>query len=67
MEGTGTRFEMELELMNCLASPEYLHCETLTIVIHSWTPQTTDHRLIFPHRLFLLIAPHVPYNASHVS
>ncbi|CBJ26252.1 conserved unknown protein [Ectocarpus siliculosus] len=25
MEGSGTRFEMELELMNCLASPEYLH------------------------------------------
>lgn len=27
VEGAGTRFEMELELMNCLASPEYLHCE----------------------------------------
>lgn len=27
MDGVGTRFEMELELMNCLASPEYLHCE----------------------------------------
>lgn len=25
MEGAGTRFEMELELMNSLASPEYLH------------------------------------------
>eukprot|EP00752_Nemacystus_decipiens_P015754 g14065.t1 len=25
MEGTASRFEMELELMNCLASPEYLH------------------------------------------
>ncbi|CAM9680274.1 unnamed protein product [Sphacelaria rigidula] len=25
MEGVGARFEMELELMNCLASPEYLH------------------------------------------
>lgn len=25
MDGVGTRFEMELELMNCLASPEYLH------------------------------------------
>lgn len=29
MEGVGARFEMELELMNCLASPEYLHCEPL--------------------------------------
>ena len=27
MEGVGTRFELELEFMNCLASPEYLHCE----------------------------------------
>ncbi|CAM9451796.1 unnamed protein product [Ascophyllum nodosum] len=25
MEGVGTRFELELEFMNCLASPEYLH------------------------------------------
>lgn len=30
--GTGTRFEMELELMNCLASPEYLHCERHVIM-----------------------------------
>ena len=29
MEGVGTRFEVELELMNCLASPEYLHCKLL--------------------------------------
>ncbi len=31
MEGAGTRFEMELELMNSLASPEYLHCERETL------------------------------------
>lgn len=29
MEGGGTRFEVELELMNSLASPEYLHCKRL--------------------------------------
>lgn len=50
MEGTATRFEMELELMNCLASPEYLHCECGTLsVLTPWylRPLKTSSRLSF--------------------
>lgn len=36
MEGVGTRFELELELMNCLASPEYLHCESCLYLVTIW-------------------------------